>query len=104
MEPQPTPFQIWTTVLADLPSPVIGTTRGPGPGRATVYAQNTHPSAGATAGPLDVHWLSLGTDPVGFAGFDRGTPPLVVITPGPGPVVAVVVGGIWPGFGYFDVR
>ena len=44
-EPQPTPFQIQTTVLADLPSPVIGTTQGPGSGQATVYAQNTHPTA-----------------------------------------------------------
>ena len=103
-EPQPTPFQIQTTVLADLPSPVIGTTHGPGSGQATVYAQNTHPTAGATAGPLGVHWLSLGTGAAGFAGFDRGSPPPVVITPGAGPVVAVTVGGIWPGFGFFDVH
>lgn len=103
-QPQPTPFQIQTTVLADLPSPVMGTTPGPGPGQATVHAQNTHPSAAATGGPVGVHWLSLGTGAVGFAGFDRGAPPPVLITPGRGPVVAVVMGGIWPGFGYFEVH
>ena len=51
-----------------------------------------------------MHWLSLGTGAAGFAGFDRGSPPPVVISPGAGPVVAVTVGGIWPGFGFFDVH
>lgn len=102
--PVTVPFQLQTFILADLATPQITATVGAEPGVATLAAVNTNPTAGATAGPIGVRWISLGTGVSGYASFAAGSPAPVVIRPGVGQVVALIEGGLYPGFGTFYVQ